>query len=336
MDCEVPIICYCDGRLVNNGGKPRYVGGHQEIIMIDKTTTYDELVNLIHELTSIDQSRYKLVMTCRYPTLANECMRVYNDTSVKVMLNLYPTHAAGVELYLEKEEVIQRGRSFTRVVDDDQEPVSLSPFNDGRTDMHTEWGTWPSHEFSPHLPSSSHMAFNVNLSPPPSPLNAAHPECPHDNDRDMRVEMDNEEVEVDTDSEHLESLAYVSNEYVSPETDVKQNADDEVPVEHFQPSQRFEERPPSIYTMAEMVNAAIQEGPETVYGHSSRSLPLDIEKDQIFVNKEALYTALREFSIRNSVQFKTKASTTKRLTVECKEQDCRWRMHAIKASGHEY
>ncbi|KAK1289346.1 hypothetical protein QJS10_CPB18g00093 [Acorus calamus] len=196
-------MCPIIGIIVNNGGKPRYVGGHQEIIMIDKTTTYDER----RSSKEGDQSREWSMMT--------------------------------------------KNR--------------------------------PSHEFSPHLLSSSHMAFNVNLSPPPSPLNAAHPECPHDNDRDMGVEMDNEEVEVDTDSEHLESMAYVSNEYVGPETDVEQNADDKVLVEHFQPSQRFEERPPSIYTTAEMVNAAIQEGPETVYGHSSSG---DTGEDPFRVSRE--------------------------------------------------
>ncbi|KAG9456253.1 hypothetical protein H6P81_000761 [Aristolochia fimbriata] len=102
------IICRHGGSIMMHGSNPDYEGGVEEVICISKSSTYNDLLRKMHEVTGWDKSSYRILIKCKFPTSGGNytSIEVKDDNTTRAMFGLFP-HAYSVELYLEKENNLQ-------------------------------------------------------------------------------------------------------------------------------------------------------------------------------------------------------------------------------------
>ncbi|KAK1280113.1 hypothetical protein QJS04_geneDACA014243 [Acorus gramineus] len=133
---DVPLMFSFNGRIIRSEGSSFYEGGTMKTTIINKIS-YVDLLQMMYHLTGTDPSLYKLSMSAVHPTHDGKCLGapLEDDMGVKVMIMMYPKHAHIIQIWLEKEEIIQRGRgamnydaedSYPSIVREPYQPSSSS------------------------------------------------------------------------------------------------------------------------------------------------------------------------------------------------------------------
>lgn len=103
----VPLLCYFGGVLTIDNYKPHYEGGTVAPLRVNKSISYVDLLQKLYVLTKYDENRTNIFITCKISTSVGEyiSLKIENDDAAATMLDLYPSHTCGVELYIEKEDI---------------------------------------------------------------------------------------------------------------------------------------------------------------------------------------------------------------------------------------
>ena len=66
---SVTIVCFCNGKMVRTQTDVDYVRNRVVVEPFDVTfgTTYEQLLEMIHSVTSINREHFQLILSCKYP-----------------------------------------------------------------------------------------------------------------------------------------------------------------------------------------------------------------------------------------------------------------------------
>ena len=65
----IPVICYYNGKILRTKTDVKYGGSKVVIVPLDVPVecTFEQLIDMIYSMTTIDKQRFKLVLNCKYP-----------------------------------------------------------------------------------------------------------------------------------------------------------------------------------------------------------------------------------------------------------------------------
>ncbi|XP_020249694.1 uncharacterized protein LOC109827143 [Asparagus officinalis] len=291
----VPIICLFNGKLsVGMNNMPIYDGGSRKMFMLSRNYNFDRLVAQIYRVTGINHVENSIKIFCNCPindqrTIAVE---ITNDEELNNMIQLAEKQVS-IELFIENipvysvAEVSYARGEFSRMLDNQ---ISLSQ---SAMRFKNESGAMSNDVFhnspgyvSVDLPGGSTIA--------------------EDNDEDVDADDDTEDAEED---ERLDSMQYAigeTNDDVSWMDEYCVNND----------YVESEEPLPEEFQNDEWINASqaefVDPGP-----NFDPSEDFTFKKGDLFENKETLIFAIREWTIKNRVKFKTVKSNTTSYHVKC-------------------
>ena len=101
------VICYYNGNIPRTETDVKYVKNKAVIVTLDVPVdcTFEQLGDMIYQMTTIDKQRFKLVLNCKYPLKSGnrfQLFPIWDDSSVYRMLNLVnTTDMKEIELHIE-------------------------------------------------------------------------------------------------------------------------------------------------------------------------------------------------------------------------------------------
>ncbi|KAF9600996.1 hypothetical protein IFM89_014981 [Coptis chinensis] len=101
---NVPLICYYNGVLQHGTRDPIYVGGHTRAAWVWKNISFTEFVIKMHELCKVPSDQTTIDIRCRYliDQHTSIAMRVEDDDSLSIIMNLHPDQCNAIIVYVEK------------------------------------------------------------------------------------------------------------------------------------------------------------------------------------------------------------------------------------------
>lgn len=132
---KVKLLCCFDGELVVEGNDraPKYVGGTQRPIKVERSSTLESLKRKVFEATGIDPLMHSLLLTCKYPIHGGSyrAVTLTNEEIVDCMLD-ESSMGGAIELYVEKETILRQASTAAMIEESAEPNMMIEKPDEGR------------------------------------------------------------------------------------------------------------------------------------------------------------------------------------------------------------
>ena len=347
------IVVRYNGRFVTNeDGSWEYINGRNKARVIRSNCTYEELQEIVYEVTKIDRNSFRIVMKYLFHSCYKlDPIEIEDNGDVQCFLKeqFRVDTQYRSPLYIEVVENISQN---VRQYEGDKHITGLSGSkqdeNIGTTPLDNREYEIPANEIGGSAPANMHDGAYISeedVAIPTSNENVHFNNVDEYGFNDEDDFIDNDDIHLEHDGDGVNApveVPIMSEGFATVESTQVPCAPlpAEVPVEvhsHTTPCPTFRVDRPSRADRASRVDS----GPSTsnVYPISSTnaapSSTTEIEVGQIYANKKELQKKCGSYALDKGFEFKVKKSCSQRYEIGCVDDSCPWRIRAARIEGLE-